>query len=102
MAVMATVRRIQEVIEDGLGFETAIEVVKSASPVDAILKDQYEARLKADMVATLEELKLEVEGEKRITEHLHYDDLERAESYNIGIDNCIDVIQDRINKLRRE
>lgn len=49
----------------------------------------------------LEELKLKIEGEKRITKHLHYDDLERAESYNTGIDNCIDIIQDRINKLRR-
>ena len=50
----------------------------------------------------LEELKSEIGGEKRITEHLHYDDLERAESYNTGIDNCINIVQDRIDRLGRE
>lgn len=52
------------------------------------------------MVAMLTELQLEIEEEKRDTNHLHYDDLENAESYNNGIDNCIDSIQQKINALR--
>lgn len=68
--------------------------------VEAIPKDEYENRLKADMVAMLTELQLEIEEEKTNTEHLHYDELEQAESYNNSIDNCIDSIQQRINELK--
>lgn len=55
---------------------------------------------KADVVAMLTEIQLEIKEEKQVTEHLHYDDLENAESYNNGIDNCIDTIQARIDKLK--
>ena len=55
-----------------------------------------------NVVAMLIELQTEMEEEKQDTEHLHYDDLENAERYNTGIDNCIDIIQDRINKLKGE
>lgn len=68
--------------------------------VEAIPKDQYEARLKADMIAMLEDLKSGIEEEKQDTKHLHYDELENAESYNNGIDNCIDSIQQKIDELR--
>jgi hypothetical protein len=47
-------------------------------------------------------MQLEIEEEKQDTKHLHYDDLERAESYNVGIDNCIDTIQQKINSLKSE
>lgn len=63
--------------------------------VEAIPKDEY-------MVAMLTEIQLEIEEEKRNTEHLHYDDLENAESYNTAIDNCIDIIQQKINSLKSE
>jgi hypothetical protein len=66
------------------------------------LKADYENRLKADLVAMLTEMQLEIEEEKQDTKHLHYDDLERAESYNVGIDNCIDTIQQKINSLKSE
>ena len=65
-------------------------------------RDEYENRLKADLVAMLTEMQLEIEEEKQDTKHLHYDDLERAESYNVGIDNCIDIIQQKINSLKSE
>ena len=55
-----------------------------------------------NIIAMLTEIQLEIEGEKVDTEHLHYDDLERAESYNAGIDNCIDTIQVRIDKYKAE
>lgn len=76
--------------------EKMVVIIANGTP----LKDQYEARLKADMMAMLSKILAETKEEKQVTEHLHYDNLERAESYNIGIDNCIDIIQDRINKLK--
>lgn len=65
-------------------------------------RKEYENRLKADLVAMLTEIQLEIEEEKQDTKYLHYDDLENAESYNIGIDNCIDTIQQKINALKAE
>ena len=62
-------------------------------------KKNYNAR---SMVAMLTELQAEMEKEKQNTEHLHYDDLENAERYNTGIDNCIDIVQDKINKLKEK
>lgn len=67
-----------------------------------IPKADYEARLKADLVAMLSEIQMEIEEEKVSTQHLHYDDLENAESCNNGIDNCIDIIQQKINSLKAE
>lgn len=70
--------------------------------IEAISKAEYESRLKADMVAILTEIQLEIEEEKTNTEHLHYDELEQAESYNIGVDNCSNIIQQKINSLKSE
>jgi len=69
---------------------------------DLALKIQgnYLATLKVNMVAMLTELQLEIEKEKQNTKYLHYNDLENAESYNNGIDNCINIIQQKINLLK--
>lgn len=83
---------------DGMGSERAYD----CPLLEAIPKAEYEARLKADMVAILTELQLEIEEEKQDTKHLHYNDLENTESYNNGIDNCIDTIQQKINALKSE
>ena len=53
-----------------------------------------------DIIAMLKDIQLEMEEEKINTKHLHYDDLQNAENYNTGIDNCIDTIQARIDKLK--
>lgn len=65
-------------------------------------RKEYETRLKADLVTMLTEIQLEIEEEKQDTKHLHYNDLENAESYNNGIDNCIDIIQQKIDKCKAE
>jgi membrane-bound lytic murein transglycosylase MltF len=83
----------------------AIKKISELPTVEAIPKDQYEARLNADMVNMLTELKAEFDEGKideKHLQHLHYYDLENAESYNNGIDNCIDTIQVRIDKLKGE
>lgn len=81
-----------------------LEQVRVKAFTDAYdsFKKDYENRLKADMVAMLSEIQLEIEEEKQDTKHLHYNDLENAESYNNGIDNCIDIIQQKIDKCKAE
>lgn len=92
---------VTDIRADGTEFTyVSYGTIEEAPTVEAIPKAEYENRLKADMVAMLTELQLEIEEEKQVTEHLHYNDLENAESYNNGIDNCIGAIQARIDKLR--
>lgn len=59
--------------------------------VEAIPKDQYETRLKADLVAMLTEIQLEIEEYKEDTEN--YSD------YNAGLRQGIYAIQQKIDKL---
>ena len=83
-------------------WDFATALLNNAPTIEAIPKADYENRLKADMVAMLTEIRSEIEEEKQDTRHLHHDDLENAESYNNGIDNCIDTIQQKINDLKAE
>lgn len=80
-----------------VAFKVAIDTMRKYQ----LMQANYENRLKADLVAILTETQLEIEEEKASTQHLHYDDLENAENYNNGIDNCIDIIQEKINELKR-
>lgn len=77
--------------------ENVVQGIKNGTPLP-----KGHGVLKAEKIAMLEELKMEIEEEKTDTKHLHYDDLENAESYNNGIDNSIDVIQTRIDKLKED
>ena len=61
--------------------------------VEAIPKADYEARLKADMVAILTDLQLDVEGQKF---DVHID----KDVWNDAIRVCSDIIQQKINALR--
>lgn len=64
---------------------------------DLIVKD-YEARLKADMVAILTELQLEIE------EHIENERYPSAymEGHDDGCKECKDLIQRKINELKAE
>jgi hypothetical protein len=61
--------------------------------VEAIPKDQYENRLKADMVAMLTEIQLEIE---ELNNPLDYD----FEGYNQCAVDCEKLIQQKIDALR--
>lgn len=63
-----------------------VECVICAPLVEAIPKDQYEARLKADMVAMLTEIQLEIE------------ELDTPNNGSAYID-CVEIIQQKINAL---
>ena len=69
--------------------------IYSLPPVEAIPKAEYEARLKADMVAVLTELQLEIE------ERVHYktnDDL----TFVVDLKVLNDLIEQKIDKLKGE
>ena len=78
-------------------FRRTVEELENAPTVEAIPKADYENRLKADLVATLTELQLEIE-EKFNDRPFSYNHHQRTEFYR-DID---EVIQQRINDLRGE
>lgn len=70
--------------------------VKHAPTVEAISKDQYENRLKADMVAMLEELRLEFEE----YEPKWAENEDQVIASNRTWDDFDDIIQQKIDLLR--
>ena len=72
--------------------------------VEAIPKADYEKRLKADMVAMLEEIQLEIDekeyldGEEPII--ITQDYIDEVKSWEYGKKNCYDIIQQKINSLK--
>ena len=55
----------------------------------------YESRLKADMVAMLTEIQLEIEEQKR-------DELSYQQTWNYPLNVCVSIIQQKIDKLKGE
>lgn len=68
-------------------------LIENAPTVEAIPKADYEARLKADMVAMLTEIQLEIE-------ELEVPLLYLAEDYEGGVLDCKKIIQQKINVLK--
>ena len=68
--------------------------------VEAIPKDQYEARLKADMVAMLEELQVEIEEMSGLCTEIHGD--EWNEINTVHSQDVLSLIQQKINALKGE
>ena len=62
-------------------------ILDDVKPVETIPKDQYENRLKADMVAILTEIQLEIEELDTPNNNWAYLD-------------CADIIQEKINSLK--
>ena len=77
-------------------------ILDNVSPIEAIPKDQYEARLKADLKAILGELQL------KITEKSYYDTTiigNYEDEVRIGLvelDDVNDIIQNKINTLKEQ
>ena len=67
-----------------------------AHTVEAIPKAEYENRLKADLVAILEDLKKEMNPIKECEQQIY-----GKEHWNF-VGKCQDVIQDKINELEGE
>lgn len=78
---------------DRLWWGSALDDIQNLPTVEAIPKADYEARLKADMVAMLSEIQLEIEEKDA--------DL-RYCGHNLMAVDCIDIIQQKIDKLKAE
>lgn len=86
-----------------LSQEEMVCKVANGIPLPERLGIKISSRLVDDVLDKIRtEIQSEIEEEKIDTERLYYDDLERAESYNTGIDNCIDIIQVIIDKYKVE
>ena len=77
-----------------VGGNAFFDLIDNAPTVEAIPKAEYEARLKADMVAMLTEIQLEIE-ELKNKPHC-------CEHYVRGINNSFNVIQQKINALKAD
>ena len=64
--------------------------VKHAPTVEAIPKDQYENRLKADMVAMLTEIQVEIEESENC-----------GKAFHLGLQMASNIIQQKIDALRK-
>ena len=76
--------------QEDFGTPDMIRLIEDTPTVEAIPKDQYENRLKADLVAMLEELYMEIEEL----------DTPSDDSYDAGIVDCEKLIQEKINSLK--
>lgn len=75
-----------------------MNAIEELKPIEAIPKDQYESRLKADMEAMLTEIQLEIkEVPKYCMTHDSTCVYRKAEEYISDINN---VIQQKINALK--
>ena len=74
--------------------------IDNAPTVEAIPKDQYEARLKADMVAMLTDLQLEIEEMSGLVTEIHGE--EWNEINVIHSQDVLSFIQQKINELKEK
>ena len=65
--------------------------LKYIQTTEAIPKDQYEARLKADMLAMLTELQLEIEESENC-----------GKAFHLGLQMASKIIQQKIDKLKEK
>ncbi len=72
-----------------------VNMLNDAESVEAIPKDRYEAKLKADMAAMLTDLQLEIEEIEVAKENT---EIRAGECCMKGA--CIDLIQKKINSLK--
>ena len=77
-----------------VGGNAYFDLIDNALTVEAIPKDQYEARLKADMVAMLDDLKKEMNPIKECEYQIY------GKEHWGFVGKCQDVIQQKIDKLK--
>ncbi len=84
---------------DGTGYDIysdSKESIDKIPTVEAIPKDQYETRLKADIVAMFKELQLEIEGMDSREHECRF-----ATQCCINRDVAVEIIQEKINALEK-
>lgn len=100
MGRMIDADRLKEIFSRNVvGGNAYFDLIDSAPTVEAILKDQYETRLKADMVAMLTDIQLEI---KELWDNRY--DVWLDNQYYIGKSDTLgevdDIIQQKIDALK--
>ena len=97
MGRLIDANRLKEVFSRNAYFD----LIDNAPTVEAIPKADYNARLKASMVAMLTELQLEIEEEAFDMVNLAY--IPNTDSANVILmDDLNKIIQQKINALKEE
>lgn len=73
-------------------------ILDNVSPVEAIPKDQYEARLKADLEAMLTDVQIQIEEVEKLTNTIGWE--LRAKTPEEIKKECSEIIQQKIDKLK--
>ena len=76
--------------------------IDNAPTVEAIPKADYEARLKADMVAMLTDIQLEIEEKKFLESSCYFMDKTEEKNYAVYTDDISNIIQQKIDALKGE
>lgn len=87
--------RLKEVFSRNVvGGNAYFDLIDSAPAAEAIPKDQYKQRLKADMIAMLTEIQTEIE--ELATPPAYQDE----DYFLIGTDRCSELIRQKIDALK--
>ena len=76
--------------------------VSEKGTVEAIPKADYENRLKADMVAMLTDIQLEIEEKKFLESSCYFMDKTEEKNYAVYTDDISNIIQQKIDALKGE
>ena len=80
------------------------DMIRDTPPVEAITKADYEARLRADMVAMLTEIQLEIEEKEYLDVeepiNITQDYIDELKSWEYGKKDCCKIVQQKINALK--
>ena len=97
MTIEVDVDKLKELLN-----ENKIELTNNIISIvreNYIPKANYEIRLKADMVAMLTDIQLEIEEQNHKGSNCYRDGYT---PYSEGLDDCKDIIQQKINALKAE
>lgn len=78
------------------------DAIDDAPTIDAISKADYEARLKADMVAMLTEIQLEIEEKEFLESSCSFMDNTEEKNYAVYTDDISEIIQQKIDALKAD
>lgn len=87
----------KKVVEDNM-----LTMLSKIETAEAIPKAEYEARLKADMVAMLTDIQLEIEEKKFLESNCTFMDKTEEKNYAVYTDDISKVIQQKIDSLKAE
>lgn len=93
---------IQITGEEAHQVSNAIMVLANTSQKYQMMQADYETRLKADMVAMLTDIQLEIEEKKFLESSCSFMDKTEEKNYAVYTDDISNIIQQKIDALKAE